>query len=214
MKEKKMKIVLFVLIGLVILTFVFFVTKNKASAPEKLVVNTNSDYFQEKDKEVKNSNPKPLSDYIVLIEKSMNDKNYTKAKDDIEKGLILYPASPVLLKDYVLILSIMHENKKAIVYSDKLIATDPANYYYWKLKIQIVRSNVIEYSAEQKSEVQKLYDDALLATNNNIEIISAYAVFAEDFLSKQKAIELWKLAQKINPIGSGSYQIIIDRLSK
>lgn len=152
--------------------------------------------------------------YVSTIERNIIDRNFKEAQKVSEEALVKYPKSEKILSDYVGVLSASGQTQKAIDVSDTLIKLYPKNYIYWKMKAQLVRSVVkLPYSEEKKAEVIKIYEDALVATGNNIEIISTYAVFAEDYISKIKAIELWQLAQKINPTGAQSYKDIINRLS-
>lgn len=215
MKNKIIKISVIVVVVLAICTAFFMVYRSKNNKTESIADNdvVANDIISNTD--VK-TNYKAFSEatYIANAQKQFVAKDYSAAKRVVEEGLGYYPKSQELMVSYINVLSTLGEKVKAMEYVDKLIKANSSNYSYWKLKAQLYKSSVSTYTDEQKTYLTKLYENALVATNNNIEIISTYAVFAEDYLTKQKAIELWTLAKKVNPIGAQSYQDLIDRLSK
>jgi tetratricopeptide (TPR) repeat protein len=212
MKNKIIKISLIVVAILALAVAIFMVNKSKNNEPDQSVLDgLTTETVTEKKPEYK---AYAESVYIENSQKQVVAQDYSAAKRVIEEGLGYYPKSQDLMMSYVNVLSTLGEKDKALEYANKLIKTNSSNYAYWKLKAQLYKGNNSTYTQEQKDYLTKLYNDALVATNNNIEIISTYAVFAEDYLTKQKAIELWTLAKSVNPIGANSYQVIIDRLSK
>ncbi len=212
MKEKISKYVLPVVAIIAVCSIAFFVFKNNNKAePLTNIQEDQSNVTIEKD-----ANSKEFSEktYISNIEKNITNKDYSIAKKIAEEALTFYPKSEQIINEYIAILSQSNNNSEIAVYVDKLIIINPTNYSYWKLKARIARIGLTASDSNKIGMIKEIYEKALLATHNNIEIISTYAVFAEDYLTKQKAIELWNLAKGVNPIGAQSYQIIIDRLSK
>lgn len=213
MKEKISKYVLPFVAIIAVCSIAFFVFKNnnKAEPLTNIQEEEQSNVTIEKD-----ANSKEFSEktYISNIEKNITNKDYAIAKKIAEEALTFYPKSEQIINEYITILSQSNNNTEIAVYVDKLIVINPADYSYWKLKARIARIGLTASDSNKIGMIKEIYEKALLATHNNIEIISTYAVFAEDYLTKQKAIELWSLAKSVNPIGAQSYQTIIDRLSK
>lgn len=214
MKNKIIKISVIIILILAIGVAIFMIYRSKNNKVDN-IVNDNQVTEIVTDSNLK-SDYKAFSEaiYVTNSQKQFTAKDYSAAKRVIEEGLGYYPKSQELIVSYINVLSTLGEKVKAMEYADKLIKINSSNYSYWKLKAQLYKGNSSTYTDEQKVYLTKLYDDALIATKNNIEIISTYAVFAEDYLTKQKAIELWTLAKKVNPMGANSYQVIIDRLSR
>lgn len=203
---------LLVLVAVVI--FIFFTKKDAPSLDEKQsdTIESTSDLKQE----VVENSYKGFSEsvYVSNIEKNILNKDYSVAEKIASEALSFYPKSESILNKMLIMLGEKGDIGGSLKITDTLLEIDSKNYLYWKLKAKLERAKITTYTIEQKKQIQDIYEKALVATSNNIEIISTYAVFAEEYLSKEKAIDLWNLAKKVNPLGAESYQVIIGRLEK
>jgi len=101
----------------------------------------------------------------------------------------------------------------------KSTAFAPTNTTYWKWMIEIARrvlgrQGMTTTAPVYRATLEPLYQDALIKTHEDIEIVMPYAIFLEDVGDKQKAIEYWQKAIVIAPTAKSSFQANIDRLSK
>lgn len=177
-------------------------------------------------KKDENKNPKiekvldnkmSLADYKKQIIDSISKGDYKSAGKIATEGISNYKNDPELFYLDSMTKAHIGDKKGALVSITEAVKLDNKNTTYWKYEIEIQRqilylANVKTTDAEYKDKLKNLYEQALVATNENIEIVMAYAIFWTDVGDKVKSIEYWNKAIKINPKSALSYQNEIDRL--
>lgn len=114
--------------------------------------------------------------------------------------------SPVLWYSYANVYEAMRDTAKAIAAVTQARDLQPDNARYWIKFIELNR----ELSNEEKIN---LYEEALVKTEVNINIVTRYAEFLESIGNKEQAIAQWQQAQRVDPELSAQYQAQIDRLN-
>jgi tetratricopeptide (TPR) repeat protein len=92
----------------------------------------------------------------------------------------------------------------------KVIALGKADIEIWKLYIQLEK----EKFNLPADEMKQIYAQALKGTENNINLVAAYAQYLEEQGDLKGAIEQWKDAIKINPAEKDNYEKDIVRLEQ
>jgi tetratricopeptide (TPR) repeat protein len=104
----------------------------------------------------------------------------------------------------------MEDNKGALNYIQKAIELSPTNADYYKKMITIKKDR---FGADSE-ELNGLYVDALVKTNNHIDIVTSYAKFAEESGKTLVAYEYWQKAIEIYPESASVYKKEMERLKK
>jgi tetratricopeptide (TPR) repeat protein len=106
---------------------------------------------------------------------------------------------------YTIIYRDMGDLTKALDSAKRAVDLDKTVPEYWLAYIDL--------SAKESADfVKNLYQQALQNTENNINIITAYAAFLEKIGDKQGAIEQWQKATQSNPQKKAEYEMEIKRL--
>ncbi|MBX4204973.1 MAG: tetratricopeptide repeat protein [Candidatus Doudnabacteria bacterium] len=90
------------------------------------------------------------------------------------------------------------------------ISKQSTNPQYWKNYAQLE----IQYLHASNDIISALYSEAVVKTNNNIDIITTYADWLEKAGNLQGSKEYWQKAIVINPAGKKIYQAEIDKINK
>ncbi len=90
----------------------------------------------------------------------------------------------------------------------KTIMAKNSSSTYWNQYIDFKKDKL----AATTEQLDALYNEALAKTENNINIITAYAKFLEQSGNTQKAIEYWKKAGETDPDDKATYDAEITRL--
>lgn len=140
------------------------------------------------------------ADYRLLGE-------YGKAKEVLEQTMTLDPLNSNIISTYSSLLAAMGDKKGSLDYINKAISLYPLEQNYWRWKIDLEKD-----LGKKGIELEKIYKDALIKTNKDLNIVTYYAVFLEGEKRYSDAIIQWKEAIKIEPSLKVNYQAEIDRL--
>ncbi len=112
---------------------------------------------------------------------------------------------PALWQRYSMIYRDMGDLEKARENAKKAVDLDKSDPAYW--------ISYLEVSANQGANTLKdIYNDALKNTENNVNVIIAYAQLLEKIGDKQGAIEQWKKAGEVDAKNKAQYDAEITRL--
>lgn len=165
------------------------------------------------------SQKKKYATLAIAVEKAteaVNTADYTKAQVVVEGALAEYPKSGELTILSSLVFDKLGNHTKAVELGVKATVVEPTNYLTWRYRIMLTKSQYAGKTPSDpgyKAAVSALYEQGLIATNNNIELITPYAIFLEDAGDIAGAIKYWKLAKQVNPLAISSYDEQIARLS-
>lgn len=132
---------------------------------------------------------------------------YGKAKETLETAMSIDPKNSNIMQTYSSLLSVMGDKSGALSYINKAIELYPLESNYWRWKIDLEKE-----SGKTGGELENIYKDAIKKTNNDINIVTYYAVFLENEKRYVEAITKWEEAIKIEPSLKATYQAEIDRL--
>ncbi len=133
---------------------------------------------------------------------------YGKARDVLDKAMMLDPKNSNLMQTYSSLLSVMGDKKGAMDYIDKAISLYGAESNYWLWKIELEKER-----ATKGIELESVYKNALQATSGDLNIVIVYARFLEGEKRYDEAILEWQKAIKLYPQNNLIYQGEIDRIS-
>ena len=131
---------------------------------------------------------------------------YSDAKKTLESSLALQ-VSANTLRTYALLISKTWDIPGAIVQIDKAIALSPTMPDFWNTKLDFLRI----LNKDNLKSLDSTYLDALVKTNNSIDMVAGYAHYLELMGEKSDSIKYYKQAIKINPEGKSQYQDAINR---
>lgn len=148
-----------------------------------------------------------VGNYVALAADERALGNYKIAEELLLKAISLDPKNPYIHQTYSALLWVAGQQDHAISEINTAISLKGNEFNFWLSKIM--------YSVSLKPEaIEQIYQNALTATDNNINIVTSFAVFEEKNGDRDGAISLWKKAQTLFPEQSNIYQQEIDRLSK
>lgn len=95
---------------------------------------------------------------------------------------------------------------------DQAIKLNPLNAEYWKSKLTLLD----EKTNTSFLELKKIYEEGLLKIDprTKADLITHFALIAENNNEKTEAIALWQEAIKVYPDNKAMYQAEIDRLKQ
>ncbi len=143
--------------------------------------------------------------YVKLASVKDNLGLYEEAIAALDKVKDENQNQPALWQRYALIYRDMGDLDKARENAKRALDLDKTVPQYWLTYIEVS-------SSESADAVKALYNEALQNTENNVGIITAYAIFLEKIGDKQGAIAQWQKAGEIFPQGKGDYDAEIARL--
>lgn len=108
--------------------------------------------------------------------------------------------------------SALNNVDKARVALDTAIKLNPTYVDYWKWKLSILDDK----TGVSFPDLKRVYEEGIVKVDSKtkINLITHFAVIAENNFQKAEAISLWEYAKQINPAKASVYQVEIDRLSK
>lgn len=155
----------------------------------------------------------PLKDknstYFILSSEQQSIGRLLDAKKTLETTLKM-SVKPNMLQAYALLLYSMGAKEPAMKYIDDALDLSPEVPDYWRSKIEMVK----EMQPNNTTYLHLLYQEALSATHENINIITVYAQFLSDIGKREEAIQYWEKAIKKVPEEKDIYQQQIDVLKK
>lgn len=104
----------------------------------------------------------------------------------------------------------MGNYEAATVYIDDAIPLAPQQSNLWRTKIDIERQIV----GADLASMEKTYIKALLATKNDINMVTLYASYLAELGRKEDAIKYWEMAKKIYPDNAKLFETEITALRK
>lgn len=225
--ETKKNIITIALALVVVGGITFFILRDAKTSEAPVVVDTENVSVPDENTLIEqipipsetstNNNSQPAfsseAEAIAVVSGWLEKSDYMKAIYFAEQAISRYPNSGSLRIYYASALYLVGEKDKAFTVIDKAIEVDPTNYLTWRYKIIITKKKLTSSDPSYKTTVSTLYENALAATKNNIELITPYAIFLEEMGDKDGAIRYWKLAIQVNPLAKVSYQEQVDRLS-
>ncbi len=121
--------------------------------------------------------------------------NLLKAFEYYEKASILIPEKHVSYKELFKVSVEMKNFDDAKTFIKQAVNNNPKNNNSWLMYIQF-EGNYFDNSFENLND---LYNEALIKTNRNVNILSKYAIFNESFSNYKIAIDIWEELSKIRP---------------
>lgn len=132
--------------------------------------------------------------------------------DNARKYLLMAkPLFPDNIEAYNQLFSVdnaMHDYMAAQQDIDKALSISRTDAQLWRNKIDLEK----QYFNPTQDQVKDLYNQALTATADNIDIITVYAQYLESINDLQGAVTEWKDAITKNPSSTALYQAEIDRI--
>lgn len=133
---------------------------------------------------------------------------YSKAQEVYKEAQKLDPNNPIAYHELFVVENAMHDYGAAKTDIEKAVQLAANNPQYWRDRVELVRNHF----NPTNSEIEKLYQDALTATNNSVDVITSYAQFLEEKGDLQGAVTQWKAAIDKNPSATTAYQQEIERI--
>ncbi len=150
-----------------------------------------------------------VSLYFALAADQRALGEYGEAKRTLETAMAIDPKNSNIIQTYSSLLSVMGDKNGALVYIDKAIALFPTEDNYWRWKIELEKD-----MGKTPAELEMVFKDGLKKTDNDLNVVTYYAVFLEGEKRYTDAIAQWKEAIKIEPSLKATYQAEIERLQK
>ncbi len=220
MQKKQLWIIGGALIIVALIGFVMY--RGTAQAPTHIGDDA-SQNIQETETDTQTSSVSTTPKKYATLQKAVDasvavvdSADYAKAQVVVEGALAEYPNSGSLNILYSTVMDKLGNHAKAVELAHHAVAVDPTNYLTWRYEINLTKATFAGKSPSDpayKAAISSLYNQALVATHNNIELITPYAIFLEEAGDINGAIYLWQSAKQVNPLAAQSYQMQIDRLS-
>lgn len=229
MKENNSKkIISAVAIILVCFVVIYFLLKTKNKEIESTDTDTENivDSIEEgskKDETVKQNDTTSaknelevtyLQDEVDVFFQQAIDKerkgDFTGAKLSLDQAFKLAPKNPFANAAYANLYFKTKDYSNALIWISKALVLDSKNIDFWYQKIDIVKSQ----SNNTASQTEQVYVDALKATNNNVNIVTAYASWLGGIGRREDSIKQWERSIELYPTNKAIYQGEIDRLKE
>ncbi|MBI2356187.1 MAG: hypothetical protein HYV13_03230 [Candidatus Doudnabacteria bacterium] len=148
--------------------------------------------------------------YMALGSAKFSLGFYLDAKNAYQQALEVMPNNAFAWQAQSTTLTAMGDYKGALNAIKKAISLDPKQADFWKWQIDLEK----DHFQANSDRVDELYGEALSKTDNNINIITAYATFLEQTGDLEGALEQWQKAYEVNTAQREVYQAEIDRLQR
>jgi tetratricopeptide (TPR) repeat protein len=204
----------------IILVVVLVYKKNKGTDDMALSQNdTETVATATPEKVVAKRFPASAKKYTTEAVNYYQNQDYSKALTSVENALGSDITSAEAWQLKSLIQVKLGDLNQAFSSASRAVSNEPTNTMYWKWEISVVgmmkdKKGITATSVEFRTAIEPIYKEALVATKNNIEIVTSYAVFLEDVGDKKMAVEYLQKAIEINPPAKSSYELEIARLQK
>lgn len=137
------------------------------------------------------------SEEIYLIYKELGTLYYlsghlVESKEAFKSAVRLNPRDPTLWAAFFSVYKDMYDYKNALVAVKKSLELNPVDWNLWRGRIELER---FQFHAS-RDDLDKLYKEALETTENDINIITVYALFLEEGGNIKEALHYWNLAVK------------------
>lgn len=132
-----------------------------------------------------------------------------ESMDYLIQASVLKPENP---NPYVMMYTVqmdMQDNKGAHVNIKKALSLNPLSADAWKKYILLEK----ERFKAGEEQLINIYNEALVKTNNHVDVTSSYAVYLESIGRLQPAVDQWKKAIEQNPSKQAVYEQEINRLN-
>lgn len=205
---------------LIILGIVLFYKKGKESDEITLNQNNAEDVATSTPEKVAAKRfPASAKKYTTEALNYYQNQDYSKALTSVENALGSDITSAEAWQLKSLIQVKLGDLNQAFSSATRAVSNEPANSTYWKWEISVARmmkdkKGITPTSPEFRATIEPIYKEAFVATKNNIEMVTSYAVFLEDVGDKKMAVEYLQKAIEINPAAKSSYELEIVRLQK
>lgn len=117
------------------------------------------------------------------------------AKEFYLKAVKINRLDPTVLASLFSVYKDMYDYKAARDAVKKSLDINQADWNLWRGRIELEQFHF----AANRADLDRLYREALLATNNSINIITVYAKFLEEGGDKTGAFKYWKMASESAP---------------
>ena len=132
---------------------------------------------------------------------------YGDAKKTLEKALSL-GQNENLLQSYASLLMLMGSPQGGLIYINQAIQINPTASNFWRTRLDIER---LLYKNDL-SKLDATFVLGLQKTNNDIDMVTYYAVYLTEMKQYDKAITYWQKAMTVYPERKDMYQQEIDLL--
>jgi tetratricopeptide (TPR) repeat protein len=134
--------------------------------------------------------------------------DFKASKLTLEKALAIDPQNAYIMQTYASLLNNMGDKAGAMTWINKALAIQPKETNFWYLKFDLAK----EASKNDAKVMDPIYLEAITKTNNDIDMVTAYASFLGTIGKKSEAIKQWQKAIELNPSRKEMYQAEIDAL--
>lgn len=179
------------------------VIENKTDSKDNVLNTTQPSYTSSVDQEKVNE----LFDQSSLLR--LQGK-FTESESVLKQAMALDPKNSKLVFAHSTLLNLMGSQSLALTEVNRAIAIYAGDSEYWLWKIELEKI----FHPGDTVYIEKVYNDALLKTKNNINIVTGYASYLASIGKKNEAITYWQKAIDLYPKNKDLYQQEIDGLSK
>lgn len=196
------------IIFLAVIGLVIFSIAKRPSLRTHIDVNLNSEqqkFLQERIEELElklaATNTQSVPDQIVFgLYQELGFTNHllgnlVEAKSVYQKASKILSKEPILWAALFSVYKDMYDYESALGAVKKSLELNPVDWNLWRGRIELER---FQFHAS-RDDLDKLYKEALEKTENDINIITVYALFLEENGNIKEAFDYWNLAVKSYP---------------
>lgn len=134
---------------------------------------------------------------------------FANAREQYLRASEILPNNPTVWSELYVVESAMGDYVSAKEHIVKALDINPANVQYWRWRFGLEEDNL----GTSDTDLEKLFDEAVTKTNQNVDVLVLYAIFLEERRRDlPRAIAQWRLAATINPEGKSTYDEQIKRI--
>ncbi len=133
---------------------------------------------------------------------------YSKAEEVYKEAVKLDDKNSIAYHELFVVQNAMHDYDSAKTNIEKAVQLAGNNPQYWRDRLELLKGHF----NPTNQEIEKMYQDALNATNNGTDIITSYAQYLEVKGDLEGAVKQWKAAMVQNPSATAAYQQEIERI--
>lgn len=132
---------------------------------------------------------------------------YSEAKTHMEGALALGVDSPPLNVTYSRLLYAMRDYENAVLYAEKAVALRPDIATSWLWRVEL------DENLRRVGVTNEMYDEAIIATGNDLSVLVAYAEYLTRTEQDSRAINVWKQIGDLYPEQLSAAYERIDKLA-
>lgn len=147
------------------------------------------------------------NNHMYLAQQYFGLGELEKSKQEYLKVLSLDPKSEPALIGLALTYTEAGDLKAAENSLKTALDNNPKSYSVW---IRYIDTKRVTNASNE--EIKKIFEEALAATNRYPDVVTQAANFYEQIGDKQKSVDFWREAIKLNPTNKNAYELEIRRI--